>query len=196
MLNVVTDKAPARWSCAAPGRASGRAHADVAEPLVHAGLDAQQPHVRLGHLAPDEDDQQRRQRRQHERERASRSTAREDCRPSTRRSARTPNRSAVTSRSGPRTCGGTVSPTSACATAHSPPTPMPVTARAISSDQKPIASPDSQRADAVDQDREHQQRLAAEPIRHRAADEAADRGERERACRAGSPPRSASARDP
>ena len=43
----------------------------------------------------------------------------------------------------PRTCGGTVSPTSACATAHSPPTPMPVIARASISDQKPTAIPDS-----------------------------------------------------
>jgi hypothetical protein len=48
--------------------------------------------------------------------------------------------------------------------------------------QRPEAECQSrgQRADAVDQDREHEQRLASEPIRHRAADEAADRGEGER----------------
>ena len=37
-----------------------------------------------------------------------------------------------------------------------------------------------QRADAVDQNRDHQQRLAAEAVRERAAEHAADRRERER----------------
>jgi len=57
---------------------------------------------------------------------------------------------------------------------------MPVTARAASSDQKPDRQAGGQRADAVDEDRRYQQRLAAEAIGHRAADEPADGGEGER----------------
>ena len=49
-------------------------------------------------------------------------------------------------------------------------------------EQRPEADrhPGRERADAVDQDGHHQQRLAAEAIGHRAADEAADRGKGER----------------
>ena len=57
---------------------------------------------------------------------------------------------------------------------------MPVIARAMSSDHIPLRHAGEQRADAVDENRDHQQRLAAVAIGERAAEQAADRGEGER----------------
>jgi len=152
---------------------------NVAEALVHTVLDAQQPHVGLWHFPADEHDEQRRQRGDHEREPPA-DIWRQDV-AHHRREEAGERRPALQ-------IGAVAAPH---LRRHRLPDQRvrdgPLAADADAGDRarnqqrpEPDRHAGGERADAVDENGEHQQRLAAESIRRRASDDPSNRRERER----------------
>ncbi len=147
----------------------------AADPVLH----ALQPDVRLRHLPPDEHDDQRRQRRRHE-----------------RHPPPDPGREQIADHRGEEARErGAALQVRSVAPAHvrrhgfadQRVRHRPLAADADAGQRarreqrpEPDRQPRQQRADAVDEDRDHQERLPPVAIGERAADESADGGERER----------------